>query len=77
MQLAADELRLERHAVDPHELLGRGGPGRQHHVPGGRVRQAQPVAGTVHQHLREEEQLGDQLLCITNTVRAWIWNEDS
>lgn len=62
MQLAADELGLQRHPVDPHELLGGGGPGRQDHVARRRVGDVQPVPRAVDQHLGEEEQLWDEFL---------------
>lgn len=62
VQLTADELGLERHPVDPDELFGGRGPGRQDDVTGRRVLNAQPVPRAVHQHLGQEEQLRDQLL---------------
>lgn len=68
MQLTADEFRLQRHAVDPHELLGGGGPGRQDHVARRRLRDAEPVARAVYQHLRQEEELRDQFL----GMEAWF-----
>ena len=64
VNLARDELRLQRLPVDPHELVRGRRPRRQLHVVhlGPIVQLAEPVPGVVDEHLGQVVELGDELL---------------